>query len=234
MAKYESDHPNGVSLCSVAAEITDLSGAAILLDSSEDLFTPLCAGNDVAQRLMDLEITLGEGPAIAASRSGAVVHESNLQSPEYFGWALYSPEALIIGARAVFAYPIHIGAARFASLSLYRDQPGGLSAAQTSDAYLMASVIGRAVLAMQAGAPGESLVGEVGGNSALDFTVHQAAGMLSVQASISVKDALVALRAHAFATNATAAALATRVVERSIRFDSESSDWQDAEGLTER
>jgi hypothetical protein len=179
---------------------------------------------------MDLEVMLGEGPGIDASRSGVALHEDNLMSPESKRWMFYAPDAVAIGARAVFGYPIRIGAARFGSLSLYRDQPGSLSAAQSSDAYLMASVIGRAVLAMQAGAPGDSLVSEVGGNSTLDFTVHQAAGMVAVQASLSVKDALVALRSHAYATDSSPASLATRVVTRQTRFDPEIGSWREELG----
>jgi len=230
MAKYEADNSHGISLCTVAAEVTNLSGASILLDSANEQFTPLCAGNDVAQKLMDLEVMLGEGPGIDASRSGVALHEANLVSPESTRWMFYTPDAMVVGARAVFGYPIRIGAARFGSLSLYRDRSGSLSSSQSSDAYLMASVIGRAVLAMQAGAPGGALVNELGGNSGLDFTFHQAAGMLAVQASLSVKDALVALRSHAYATASSPVSLATRVVTRQTLFDPEMGAWREEVG----
>jgi hypothetical protein len=51
--------------------------------------------------------------------------------------------------------------------------------------------------------------------------------MLSVQASLSVRDALVALRAHAFATKTASSGLAQRVVDREVRFDPESGAWRD-------
>ncbi|HEV3268664.1 MAG TPA: ANTAR domain-containing protein [Acidimicrobiales bacterium] len=230
MAKYERESPHGLSLCTVAAEVTELSGAGITLSSSEDLKSKWCTSNKIAQDLMDLELLLGEGPADDANRSGVANEESNLLSPESTRWMLYAPEAAALGARAVFGFPVRIGGVRFGALSLFRDEPGTLSDAQSSDAYLMASVIGRAILAMQAGAPPGGLAGELEGQSTFDFAVHQAAGMLAVQGSLSVRDALVALRAHAFATNCVPSELAERVVLRQVHIDPVTGTWRDEMG----
>jgi hypothetical protein len=89
----------------------------------------------------------------------------------------------------------------------------------------MASVIARAVLAMQAGASEGELLGEFHGHSSLDFRVHQAAGMLAVQSSTSVKDALVTLRAYAFSTGTDLSTVADRVVKRMIRFNPIEGGW---------
>lgn len=227
MESHERSREHGTALCTVAAEVTNLSGAAIVLTSAANQFSPLCAGNDVVEKLMELEITLGEGPGMEASLRGATFFEADLLSPESSSWMFYTPEAVALGARAVFGYPLRIGAARFGSLILYRDEPGILHGSQSSDAYLMASVIGRAVLAMQAGAPGEDLEKEIAGLSMFDFTVHQAAGMLAVQASLPVKDALVALRSHAFTIASSPTSLAARVIARKTRYDAKSGAWRD-------
>ena len=89
----------------------------------------------------------------------------------------------------------------------------------------MASVIGRAILGLQAGGSHESVVGELDGASDIDFRAHQAAGMLAIQGSLSVKDALVALRAHAFGIGSLISDLAERVISGTIRFDLESQEW---------
>ncbi|MHB8378882.1 MAG: hypothetical protein ACYDB2_03050 [Acidimicrobiales bacterium] len=227
MARHERGSPLGVSLCTVAAEVTELSGAGITLTSAVEEKTKWCSSNSVAQELMDLEIMLGEGPGDEAIRSGVANEEMNLLSPASSRWMLYAPEAAATGARAVFGYPVRIGSIRFGALSLFRDEPGPLTDDQSSDAYLMASVIGRAILATQAGAPGVGLAGELEVQSSFDFAVHQAAGMLAVQASLSVRDALVALRAHAFATKTAPSVLAERVVQRQIRINSQDGEWQD-------
>jgi len=225
MAQHEREDPHGMSLCGVAAEITELSGAGIAITSNGEDLTRLCTSNRVAGVLMNLEFTVGEGPGTDASSSGLAVDEENLVLSESSRWVIYAPGALAAGAQAVFGFPVRIGAVRFGSLSLFRDQPGPLSELQSSDAYLMASVIARAVLAMQAGALRGGLVGELEGQSNFDFSVHQAAGMVAVQGSMTVKDALVMLRAHAFATNKDLSALAASVVGRRTHFDQDVGAW---------
>jgi hypothetical protein len=51
--------------------------------------------------------------------------------------------------------------------------------------------------------------------------------MLSVQAKLPVKDALIMLRAHAFAVNLPPAQLAQRIIDRATRYDLQSGDWED-------
>jgi hypothetical protein len=49
--------------------------------------------------------------------------------------------------------------------------------------------------------------------------VHQAAGMVSVQASISINDALTLIRASAFAESCAVGDLAASIVDGNVRFD---------------
>jgi hypothetical protein len=91
----------------------------------------------------------------------------------------------------------------------------------------MASVLGRAILTTQAGGSFQTLVGELNGSSMFDFRVHQAAGMVAVQGSMSVKDALVLLRAHAFAIGCRLGELADRVVSLTMRYEFETLEWID-------
>jgi hypothetical protein len=226
MEKYDRDLAPGRSLCRVAAEIMELDGSSVSLSSSVDDATCFCASDDVARSLMDLEIALGEGPGMDALRSDETVSEPDLLKATR-ARPSYSPAALDLGARAVFAFPIRVGAIRFGVLCLYRLSPGPLNVVQASDGYLMASVVARSVLSMQAGASEGELLDEFRGGAILDFRVHQAAGMLAVQGSLSVKDALVALRSHAFSSNTELSALAERVVTRRTRFDLAAGEWID-------
>jgi hypothetical protein len=67
---------------------------------------------------------------------------------------------------------------------------------------------------------------ELAREGTFDFAVHQAAGMVSVQGSMSVGDALVSLRAHAFTHDCTSSALALRIVARDVCFDPEAHEWR--------
>jgi len=213
-------------LCSVAQEFMAVDGAAIAILSDDESLVSLCASNEMANDLMNLELTIGEGPAFSASRGGANAAVNLLMSSAPH-WEAYGPEAVALGARAAFGFPIRLGAIRFGALSLYRAAPGPLTPMQDADGYLLASVIGRVIVASQAGGAQEDLAGELNGASMLDFRVHQAAGMLAVQGSLSVKDALVLLRAHAFGAGYSLSNLADLIVSKSTYLDAESHAWID-------
>jgi ANTAR domain len=66
---------------------------------------------------------------------------------------------------------------------------------------------------------GSTLADELARSAELHVVVHQAAGMIAVQLGIGVADALVRLRAHAFATGTPLHKLAEDVVDRRVQFD---------------
>ena len=49
--------------------------------------------------------------------------------------------------------------------------------------------------------------------------VHQATGMITIQLGTSLADALLRLRAHAYASGRTVSDIAADVVDRRLRFD---------------
>jgi hypothetical protein len=223
MERLDRDNVDGMTLCAVAAEFTALDGASIVLVSDSAGLTPLCQSSEVAGALLELELFLGEGPTLDASHGDAAEDIDLAESTPK--WSLYRAEAVALGARAVFAYPVRVGAIRFGALCIFRSSPGPLDARQSSDAYLMASVIARAVLVEQAGGSLVGLAEELNGESLLDFRIHQAAGMLSVQGSMPVRDALVFLRTRAFGEGGQLSDLAERVVSGTTSFDSTTDEW---------
>ncbi len=114
---------------------------------------------------------------------------------------------------------------RYGALGLYSVESGELNDEQLTDALLMASVIGRGVVALQAGARLETLSEELQREATFDFSVHQAAGMVSVQASISISSALIALRMHAFALSEAVVDVAARIIARRLIFDAGLQEW---------
>lgn len=227
LAQREGSDVGPTSLCAVAAEVTGRSAASIGLFSSDQNLTTFCASGPLADSLMDLEITLGEGPCLDACRSEDVIDESDLAFSTNSAWSAYTPEAVAVGAGAVFGFPVRIGAIRLGALGLYHHEPGPLSDEQQNDAHLMASVIGRAILALQTGVSRGNLAGELEREATFDFSVHQAAGMVAVQGAMTVGDALVALRTHAFSTSVALSTVASRVVRRELRFDLTTRSWSD-------
>jgi hypothetical protein len=85
---------------------------------------------------------------------------------------------------------------------------------------VLADVSAEVILLLQARAPAGTLADELARSAELHLVVHQAAGMVAVQLGISVADALVRLRAFAFADGRPVQEVAEDVVARRLRFDS--------------
>ena len=205
-------------LCEVAAEVTAMSGAGVMLLAGDRPQASLCTTDAVSSLIEEAQYTLGEGPCVDAHRLGTVIVEADLSAAAGRRWTEFSSRALDAGVRAVFGFPIRVGAARLGALNLYRDRPGPLGDEQHADALVIADVSARSILTAQAQAAPGQLGVDLEGDNHLWGVVHQAAGMVSVQLDIPVADALVRLRARAFATNRGVSEVARDVVERRLRF----------------
>jgi hypothetical protein len=81
----------------------------------------------------------------------------------------------------------------------------------------MADIVAQILLEAQSDAPPGVLGIELGSSRTLRLEVHQAAGMLSEQLDIRAADALVMLRAHAYAEQRPIAVVARDIVTRRLR-----------------
>jgi hypothetical protein len=204
-------------LCTVSAEVVEMTGAGITLISDGTVQVPAGSTDRVSSTIEDLQFTLGEGPCIDAHRQGVPVLEPDLAHPTVARWPAMCPAALAAGAAAIFGFPLRVDTARLGALDLYRDEPGPLSSTQHADALDVADFVAWAMLAMQAGAEPGELGPQLDAGTQFRYAVHQAAGMLSVQLDISVPEALDRLRAHAFTANRPAEDVAADIIARTLR-----------------
>ena len=119
----------------------------------------------------------------------------------------------------MFGFPLLIGTVCFGALNLYHDRAGALSDEQYADALAVAHVASRTVLGWQSVAGPGSLAWQLEQVPAHRAVVHQATGMVSVQAAVSVGDAVVMLCAYAFAEDRPISAVAADVVGGGLRLD---------------
>jgi len=209
--------PSSARLCDVATRIVGVTGSGVMLMAGEIPRGSLWTNNAVSNLIEELQFTLGEGPCVDAYHEDRVISEPDLGAPQKQRWPAFSPRALAAGARALFGFPLRVGTVRLGALNLYRDQPGPLSDDQHADALVMADVMARWVLEVQAEAPPGALAAELEHGADFHFLVHNAAGMVSVQLGISVTEALIRLRAHAFGSDRLLRDVAADVVERKLR-----------------
>jgi hypothetical protein len=211
-------------LCEVCAEVIGVTGAGIMLMADDFPAGSVCTTNEVSRLIEDLQYALGEGPCVDAHNLNRPVLEPDLADSPTPRWIAFTPPVVEVGVRAIFGFPLQVGAARLGALNLYRDRPGPLSDEQHSDALVMAEIAAQAVLVLQADAPPGELSGALESESDFQWVVHQASGMVSAQLGVSVAQALIRLRAYAFGNNRPLADVAHDVVDRLLRFDAQAGE----------
>ncbi len=201
--------------CSNALPVT---GAGLALMTDKGPAGTIAATDGPAVELEDLQFTLGEGPCVDASRTGRPVLQPDLLVTAPLRWPAFAGGALNAGIRAIFALPLRVGAIRLGVLDLYRDTPGSLSAAELTEALSFSDAATLLLLHLQAGnlvagPPWEPV-------PVLDdrAEVHQATGIVSVQAAVTLAEALLLLRARAFTEHRAIGRLARDVLDGMVDF----------------
>jgi len=158
--------------------------------------------------LQDLQFTLGEGPSIDATRLGVMMVAPDLTSVQAHRWPAFAAAAAEFGVRAMFAFPLRIGAIGLGAMEIYRVEPGPLLTGGLTDALSLAEAVTAQMLRVPLGA----------GSFVLRAAVHQATGMVAVQLGTTLAEALVRLRAYAFGINRSINDVAADVVARRLDF----------------
>jgi len=219
VAAREGDTPVSLAvLCRAAAGLLGVDGASVTAVGGPAVREPLSATDELSARLEELLLTTGEGPGAEDFAFGAPMLISDL-APLTERWPGFAPAAVSAGARALFAFPLQAGAIRSGVLSLYRARPGPLTAGQLTDALILADIALQLLLDSYAGISGSADYLPLDGLSDSRAEVYQATGMVSVQLSVSLEEAFVRLRAHAYAAGTPLDAIADDVVRRTLRFD---------------
>ncbi len=201
-----------------------MSGAGIMLMSEDSPRSRVCSTDGVCDLIEQLQITLGEGPSVDAHHHQRPVLEPDLALPLNPRWLAFAGPTLDAGVRAIFGFPIRVGAVRLGALSLYRDQPGSLTDDQHADSLVMADIAARAVLVLQSNAEPGQLAAELEAGASFQYVVHQATGMVAAQLDVSAGRALVRMRAYAFANDRSLVEVAREVVAKKLRFHPEGDE----------
>ncbi len=211
-------------LCQVCADVTGTTGAGIMLMADDIPRGSVCTTDTVSALIEQMQYDLGEGPCVDAYNQDRPVFEPNLADPAAPRWLAFTGPVVDAGVKAVFGFPLQVGAVRLGALNLYNDQPGDLTDDQYTDALVMADVAAQALLLLQAEAPPDTVAVELESNADFQYVVHQASGMVAAQLEVTVSQALIRLRAHAFGNGRSLTEVARDVVDRRLRFDAASGE----------
>lgn len=205
------------SFCLRCRSEANADGVGLAVISSEGVPEPTFVSDSRSRLIEDLQFTLGEGPCVDAVRSGSPVLLDDLRAvtDATRRWPTFAREAESSGVRAVFAFPVRVGAIALGVLDLYRSRPGTLGADELASVLRTVDRIAAVLLDVSA-AGGDGVT-----EPAYRMVVHQAAGMVMAQSQTNIASALARLRATAFSEGIPINDLAADVVAGRRRFSKE-------------
>jgi hypothetical protein len=202
----------------VTIRATDVDVAAIAVALVASPRETVYASDQLAADMEDLTTTLGEGPGVDALVDGPALAADLNDAQHQRRWPVFAPAAVDAGMRAAFALPLQVGGIHLGVMDLYRVRPGPLDPGQLADALLLADTA--CALLLDTATTGAN--GYRPEEASLEHPeVHQATGMIIVQAEVSAAVALTRLRAHAYAHDQRLHDAAADVVARRLRFHSD-------------
>lgn len=201
-----------------AAESLGVDGISVSAGSGSDLREILWSSGDLSDGFEDLQFTLGEGPGPDSLASGTVVRVHDLTRVREDRWPALVTEATVLAVRAVFCFPLRIGAITLGVLTLVRSTPGPLTSVQGDDANALVAALTKRVLDL-----GFPLLSSPEDEDIVyhHAVLHQATGMVSVQLSLPLAEALLRLRAHAYSNSLNLTDTARDIVARRLRLTPE-------------
>jgi len=220
----QEDPPIGVrswrttSLWSPFLTALPITGASIsVLDDGQRQST-VGTSDSLAAQLDELQFDLGEGPRWECLATGRPVLVPRFDEQSGAQWPMFDLAARELDVGALFAFPLHLGAAVVGVVDMYRSTPGKLDNAALVRATAIADGIAlRAVRLAVAGADNEKAL-DTQRNPAMRREVHQATGMILFQLDTSATEAFSRLRAHAFSSGRSMLDVSRDVLARRLDF----------------
>jgi GAF domain-containing protein len=212
-SRADDDKPAAVGrmqrLCRAAARALPATGVGISLIAETGTQVTVAASGETTEQIEELQFALGEGPCLDAYATRRPVLNSDLLAAGG-RWPGYVRAVQEHGVRAVFAFPLQVGAARMGAMDVYRDEAGGLSQEALAQAFTFAEVATSDLLDSQV-EPGDAdeILRDAVDNR---YELFQAQGMAMVQLRVSLAEAMIRIRAHAYAQDQRLTDVASDIV----------------------
>lgn len=213
-------------LCEACVALLDVDAAAISLVFDGVSTGTLGSSGTHARAFDELQFTLGEGPCLESVARGGPVLVTDLADPADVRWPAYGPAMLDLEIRGVYAMPVLVAGEYVGALDLFRTLPGVLAGDQLAGAIVAAELAGVPLLDLL-DADLQAAVTEPSSSAWADLhalsraEVSQATGMLVAQLHIEPAEALVRLRAHAYASGRSATDVARDILDRRLKLEAD-------------
>jgi hypothetical protein len=211
-------------LCRACVTLLAVDAAAISLVFDGANAATLGSSGPLARIYDELQFTLGEGPCLESVARRAPVLVVDLANPNDARWPAYGPAMLAHQIRGVYAMPVLVAGEYVGALDLFSAEPGRLRTEQLAGAVAAAELAAIPVLDLM-NADLQAAVSDPNSDAWAELNalsraeVSQATGMVMAQLGIDAAEALVRLRAHAYATDRGAIDVARDILDRRLRLE---------------
>ncbi|MCV7330038.1 GAF and ANTAR domain-containing protein [Mycobacterium cookii] len=211
-------------LCEACVMLFEIDAAAISLVFDGASSGTLGSSGAPARAYDELQFTLGEGPCLDSVTRRMPILAADLAGSDEARWPAYGPAMLAHHVRGVYAVPVVVAGEFVGAVDFFAAQPGPLSGGDLTGAVAAAELAAIPLLDLldadlQAAVtdPTSNAWAEL--NTLSRAEVSQAIGMLVAQLEMEPAEALVRLRAHAYATNRSATDVAHDILERRLKLE---------------
>ena len=203
-------------LCRAAARALPASGVGVCLMDPEGFTGGVASSDAISALIEEMQFTLGEGPCHDAHATRRPVLAPDLEDGQH-RWPLYAQAVADHDIRAVFAFPLQVGAAQLGALDVYQREAGPL--VDVAQALTFAEIATGFLIDGQAQLEGDEL--DPGLEEALQsgYRLHQAQGMVMVMLDVDATEALVRLRGYAYANERRLTEVVQDIVARRLQLD---------------
>jgi hypothetical protein len=215
-------------LCQACVEFLGVDAAAISLILDGRPSGTFGASSPASRDLDEVQFTCGEGPCLDAVARDRAVLVPDLTDGAERRWPAYTSAIVAAGMRAVYALPVSVANVPAGALGLFRAEPGLLDRSELAGGLFAAELAALPLLDLLGADFGAALTdpastawAEVGMLSRAE--VNQATGVLIAQLGIRAPDALVRLRAYAFAHDMGVSDVSRAILEHRLRLDADES-----------
>jgi GAF domain-containing protein len=218
------DRPGNVAdelrrICGAAAGALSAFGTGVSVMTATGIWGFAVASDPASQHLEELQFTLGEGPCIDAMATNSPVLIADVSDGAIERWPMYASAAHEYGVRSVFAFPLRTGESNLGVLDVFRDRTGRMTQEDVAQSLTFAEIARVTMLDGQDNAGADAMPEGFDEAPGYRAEVFQAQGMVMVQLGVSLGEALIRMRAYAYAEGRLLVDVARDVVNRTLHFD---------------
>ena len=196
------------ALVTASKRLVDGCDRASLLLRERDRYRTSASTDDIARRIDQIELEIGEGPCVDAILDEAYQHDPDL-TDSVSPWPTFTARILVeTPVRSAIGYRLYLDGDKVGALNLFSDTPGALDAASADTGAVLASFASVALMALRAREQASTLREGLQSNR----EIGKAVGLLMATHRVSADEAFALLRTTSQELNIKLAHVAAQVV----------------------